>query len=110
MVKRNKAEKSEKSRSSLLGSRREHNLPSRLAGAAGFVETARWASSYIDMDGEDGAGLCCTAPLEAENAELRNRVVDLALEILDLQLRLRPEERTRWADFATGGSDPRRRN
>jgi hypothetical protein len=37
--------------------------------------------------------------LEAENLELRNQVVDLALQILDLQLQLCPDERTKWLGF-----------
>jgi len=42
---------------------------------------------------------CLTSALEAENAELRNKVVELALEILELQTRVRPNERSRWASI-----------
>jgi hypothetical protein len=50
----------------------------------GFFE-ADQGTSAAQHDGFAGQGVL--AALEAENIELRNRVVDLALEVLDLQIR-----------------------
>jgi hypothetical protein len=65
-----------------------------------IIAAARSAESSTRKYGKK-AGARLVSALETENVELRKQVVELALEILDLQLRLRPGERSLWGDIGT---------
>lgn len=83
----------------------EMNTDSSLRGAddtriLSMIAAAQSAVSPTQKYGKNG-GKRLVSALETENVELRKQVVELALEILDLQLRLRPDERSRWGDIGT---------
>jgi hypothetical protein len=66
----------------------------------GMLAEAQSAASPTQKYGKN-AGKRLVSALETENMDLRKQVVELALEILDLQVRLRPDERSRWGDIGT---------
>ncbi len=99
MPKRRKNEKTKKIRPSRASLGRLVSSPRTTSLIAAAAPDSTAVRGYIHQ--ADEADVLCKLSLGAENAELRDQVVELALKILDLQLRLRPDQRSRWADFLT---------
>ena len=74
----------------------------RILGAIDAAQTDQGAGEkYSKL-----ATKCVVTALEAENADLRNQVVELALAILELQSRVNPHERSRWANIGARWANP----